>query len=123
VGHAAPIRFHLECCHQGFTAGVYTFRTGNFLVRHSTMSSIKSCTSNKAFPNLVCNGRFFSPACFLTASTRDLSTDWTVVRGSLMAVAIASADQRNKSDNVKTRQRCLYVSLVPRLAGGVSVPL
>jgi hypothetical protein len=35
-----------------------------------------------------------------------------------MAVTISSADQHNKSDNVKMRQRCLYVSLVPGLQVG-----
>jgi hypothetical protein len=35
----------------------------------------------------------FLPAGFFEASTPDLSTDWTVVRGSPMFAAIASADQ------------------------------
>jgi hypothetical protein len=43
----------------------------------------------------------FLPVCFFEDSTPDLSTDWTVVGGSLTATAIASDDQYNRSESVK----------------------
>ncbi|KAI9858925.1 MAG: hypothetical protein M1813_007227 [Trichoglossum hirsutum] len=42
----------------------------------------------------------FLPVCFFEDSTPDLSTDWTVVGGSLTATAIASDDQYNRSESV-----------------------